>query len=1857
MSFDLNLGFKVETTDLKKAVDELDTITNAINRLNKAQSNQASVNIKNEKAAIASSKAAEAAAKAAAAQAKADKEIEQANLAKAKATEISEKATVRANKAVRESVSMLERYTDIQNFMVEGFSKGQATVLATAKAAGQLSEELGGVLKTIRQLQGGDPFDKSISGLISMQNKLYEVNEAMRLYEKGISLTRDQTREFARDKERLILKMEQQGKTQEEINASLEEHENKYVAVANVYNTVIRKEQEHVRAQQQTIRSTNWLVTEEEKMRSVLSSLNDIQSENTSLNEKSARSIANYERNLRQAGVTGEDYSRRLDVYKNQQKEILKVEQQRQIQYLQRGLQPQIGDVVVSLASGQNPLTVMLQQGDQIRGLIAQTGVQGKELEKAMAGALAGTVLSIKQTAGAMLSLLGGAIVTTSTNIGKLFVSPLKAFGKAKEEILNNADKIESAFDVIKVGGGAAFRSIGAAAMAALPAIGTIAAVLGTVLTVAYAQIVKEEGNLTRALVNTGAMMGLNKDAAIELARSFNDISESKAKEALTEFAKAGINPLGSLRELTEAAVNFEKYGGVALSEIAKDFASMQKDPVQGLIKLGKETGTVTVETLKQAAALEKAQKYTELNKLFVDQYTKSIKILGEQSKANLSPIEVLFGDITKNISDGWNAIKSWANSPAVLSVVSDTWKGLLSVIKYAVAGLTQFGTALKTIYDSAAKLSQGNLTGAFDTMKTGLADVLSVGKNVNKEIADMWANKKFGKATPSMPLPDAATLKANAEAVDVLARELKKQEKNTKDAEAVQNFYNDELRKGKGLADDFTHAQENMMRMTQDDKFFKLSMEKRIELLNQYVEAHHKELKDKADKEEAKRLKEVAKAAEEAEKVMLKYVDAMMDFEAASDAFNEQLAFQYSLFGKSAMEQERMTREYQKQAKIRQVQVDLENEIRKIEKDTYGKGNEQLGIATAAIITAREQAAQKIVNIENESAFKAAEAYRKEFDRITGGISDAIETALFEGGQAGKKKLRDVIVAELRKPITIFINAVVQSVGGNIMSAILGTSNGSGSASNVLSSLNSLSSINNLINSSAGSSIGAGVSAVGNAFGSSSISAFGSGMGLSASQAAAAAAKYKAAADAMTAAGNTAGAAQMSSTAASLEYGSMAGSFAGYGAGAAVGQVLGRGISNGYSAIGGSSGSTAVNAGTIIGAIFGGPIGSAIGGAIGGIVNRAFGRKLTETGITGTFGNNGFDGSNYRFEEGGWFRSDRTSYSQLDQLTKNQLSGSFSYIKYETENLAKNLGINADLIKGYTTSIKLNFKGMSEEEATKRLADEFTKIQNDMISKVFSNITDYQLKGEDNITTLKRMVDTLGAVNSALGKLHVNLLALSIAGYSSAESLIKYFGDVNNLNSAVSSFYDNYFTEQEKTADLTKLVTDSFKLLNISVPKTREEYKKLVQSQDLTIESGRRTWAALIDLSDEFANLVPAAESASTAIEKAKEVFADFLDNLIKTTDGAIDKQIESTKYLQSAAAETAKEFEDAAKSIRDTINKLFVSSASATDLSKVFKANVGKALGGDVEAMKTIGSDAENYLAELKKTVATKADYDLQVSYVKRQLEAIATVADTQANDFNYTAKLYEVNVAVLEAIKETISADTINLGVLREQLHSLNNINNLIDTNQSGVQHLADMTAILNSVTTGNTEVLKSIESQLSNREVVLVDIVEGNRVTAQLLSNIYYAVSTGKPVPVDVANPTGLDKAFQDMRQWFSSIGSWFSDIFSNDYTDKTIPAAPGPIEYFASGGNFSGGLRVVGENGPELELTGPSRIYSAGQTASMLSGGMDDEKMDRLIERIDAVEAAVRSTAISNNKIAKILDRVTPNGQSIQTSTV
>jgi len=86
--------------------------------------------------------------------------------------------------------------------------------------------------------------------------------------------------------------------------------------------------------------------------------------------------------------------------------------------------------------------------------------------------------------------------------------------------------------------------------------------------------------------------------------------------------------------------------------------------------------------------------------------------------------------------------------------------------------------------------------------------------------------------------------------------------------------------------------------------------------------------------------------------------------------------------------------------------------------------------------------------------------------------------------------------------------------------------------------------------------------------------------------------------------------------------------------------------------------------------------------------------------------------------------------------------------------------------------------------------------------------------------------------------------------------------------------------------------------------------------------------------------------------------------------------------------------------------------------------------------------------------------------------------------------------------------------------------------------------------------------------------------------------------------------------------------------------------------FAEGGMHTGGLRIVGERGPEIEATGPAMYWNASQTARMLGGGNMSDEIRGLREEVAMLRYETRATAVNTAKTSKVLERVTRDGESL-----
>jgi len=99
------------------------------------------------------------------------------------------------------------------------------------------------------------------------------------------------------------------------------------------------------------------------------------------------------------------------------------------------------------------------------------------------------------------------------------------------------------------------------------------------------------------------------------------------------------------------------------------------------------------------------------------------------------------------------------------------------------------------------------------------------------------------------------------------------------------------------------------------------------------------------------------------------------------------------------------------------------------------------------------------------------------------------------------------------------------------------------------------------------------------------------------------------------------------------------------------------------------------------------------------------------------------------------------------------------------------------------------------------------------------------------------------------------------------------------------------------------------------------------------------------------------------------------------------------------------------------------------------------------------------------------------------------------------------------------------------------------------------------------------------------------------------------------------------------------------------------AVPG----FASGGNFSGGWRIVGERGPELEATGAARIFNAQDTARIFSAkGSNDSVLRELVAEARAQRQDQRAQSAAlvayMGRVAQILQAVSQDGTALTVTT-
>lgn len=317
-----------------------------------------------------------------------------------------------------------------------------------------------------------------------------------------------------------------------------------------------------------------------------------------------------------------------------------------QAQQALRQLPAQFTDIFTSLAGGQNPLLVLIQQGGQIADSFGGIGptldVFGQKIRSVLGlGGGVGVLGDALDAVGSGAKAAADGADAASDSLGGLAEGANTAADAAK-----NAKEATDALSSATPPLGSAFGLVVAGAVALAAAIATV--IYG------YSQGSKEADKYNQALILTGNVAGTTAFQLGDMAKRVSSVNGTigEAAATLTLLASNGKIATSSFEQIANAASAMEDATGKAVSETVAEFAKIAGDPVQAAKALNEQYHFLTASTYSQIVALKEQGDTIGAAKLLTDTYAQTVQDRASQISGNLGIIE-----------KGWKGVKDAAKA------------------------------------------------------------------------------------------------------------------------------------------------------------------------------------------------------------------------------------------------------------------------------------------------------------------------------------------------------------------------------------------------------------------------------------------------------------------------------------------------------------------------------------------------------------------------------------------------------------------------------------------------------------------------------------------------------------------------------------------------------------------------------------------------------------------------------------------------------------------------------------------------------------------------------------------------------------------------------------------------------------------------------------------------------------------------------------------------------------------------------------------------------------------------------------------------------------------------------------------
>jgi hypothetical protein len=678
---------------------------------------------------------------------------------------------------------------------------------------------------------------------------------------------------------------------------------------------------------------------------------------------------------------------------------------------------------------------------------------------------------------------------------------------------------------------------------------------------------------------------------------------------------------------------------------------------------------------------------------------------------------------------------------------------------------------------------------------------------------------------------------------------------------------------------------------------------------------------------------------------------------------------------------------------------------------------------------------------------------------------------------------------------------------------------------------------------------------------------------------------------------------------------------------------------------------------------------------------------EVKSQGIMGWLNGTGAGGQSYQnlHQDGGWFRSDKDwqTATDFDAQLSSQLGQAFLAIRASAQDAAQALGVSSASIDNFITTFNIaltNDKAANE----KAIADYFAGLSDTMAKMVMPAIDEFSKTGETVSATLQRLVSDFKATDlmaQMLGKTATDVFGdIGLSSAKARERLIDLAGGADVLNQQTASYAQNFLSEAERLAPVQKALDAAMASLGLSSITTRDQFKACIDSLDLTTQAGAEQFTSMMKLAGAFAQVHPAIDAIVTSARSAADVLSeknglqDQLAQLAMTPEAYAKSKIDPSNYDLYDQVQTGL----ADKSYQDQINEVLKARMSETELRALETAGMGEStrkLYDRLAALKE--EDAENAKAKAAADALTQTNKGFQDqidSILKgRMSEAEVRTLETAGMDKS-TVALYD-RLAALKAedVATAKSAEIAreraglerqlyqaqgNTAALRQmELAALNGVNRDLQLQLYAIEDkkAADeaaaaamqVWAVAAQRAAEASEQLKTawtgITTSLMDEVARIRGLLSGGGATSLAGAQSSFAIATAQARAGDQDAAKllpGLSKTLLDLAE--QNAVSMVELRRIQGMTAASLMEASGlagakfGVPGFANGGDFAGGVRLVGEVGPEVEFTGPSRIASYNALMSRLSAPAENSAaLAAAVERLTAENAAMRKVMESH----------------------